>query len=376
MMDIDWKKIRSNYPVLDKCTYLNTASSGAISKGTAEVMKTFAEDQLNNATLNRSNWIATIEESRNNTAKLINAAISEVAFTPDVSIAMSFTAQALGHKKTVAILEDEFPSVVLPWISHAYDISWIKRAEDHSFDLSDFEKAIVGGTHVVIISWVHYNSGITTDLETLGQLCKEHGAILVVDATQGLGAIPMDVKKYNISILMASTFKWLTGGYGTCVMYVSDEIQSALHHKAMGWNSLVDFGMEPTLQSNWKTGAPSFELGHLKYLNLITFGQALKELQETGIQNINQRIESLREYLINSLGQLDKTPILRETQQVVSGIITVAADIELQKWLTQQNIIITYRENYIRLSVHFYNDFEDVDRLASAISGYSPSKLS
>lgn len=375
MTEIDWKSIRSNYPVLDKSTYLNTASSGAISKGTAEVMKSFAEDQLNNATINRNNWIATIEETRSNTAKLLNATVSEVAFTPDVSIAMSFTAQALVQKKTVTMLEDEFPSVVLPWISHEYKISWVKRAEDHSFSLSDFEKAITAGAQVVVVSWVHYNSGITTDLKTLGQLCKKHGAILIVDATQGLGAIPMDVRNWNIDILMASTFKWLTGGYGTCVMYVSDEIQSALQHKAMGWNSLVDFGIEPTLQSNWKVGAPSFELGHLKYLNIITFGQALKELQELGVQNIDQRIDSLREYLIKRFGELDKAPMTTETQQANSGIITVKADIELHRWLTKQNIITTYRDNYLRLSVHFYNDFEDVDRLLNAISGYSPSKL-
>ncbi len=338
-------------------------------------MKAFAEDQLSNATLNRSKWISAIEDTRNNTAELINAKASEVAFTPDVSIAMSFTAQALAHKKKVALLKDEFPSVVLPWVSHGYDISWIERADDQSFDLSDFEASIKSGTQIVVISWVHYNSGITTDLNNLGRICKQHGALLIVDATQGLGAIPMDVKKCNISILMASTFKWLTGGYGTCLVYVSDEIRNQFHQKAMGWNSLIDFGLEPTRESNWKTGAAAFELGHSKYFNVLTFGQALKEIQEIGVAGINERIHYLKQYLIVELKKCGILPISVEAAKATSGIITVKSDKKLHGWLTKQNITTTHRDNYLRISVHFYNDSKDIDRLVNAISSYSPAKL-
>lgn len=338
-------------------------------------MKSFADDQLNNATLNRRNWILAIEDARTNTAKLINAEVSEVAFMPDVSIAMSLTSQALANKRKVALLKDEFPSVVLPWVSHGYDISWIERADDQSFDLSDFEAAIKSGTQIVVISWVHYNSGITTDLNNLGLICKQHGALLIVDATQGLGAIPMDVKKCNISILMASTFKWLTGGYGTCLLYVSDEIRNQFHQKAMGWNSLVDFGLEPTRESNWKTGAAAFELGHSKYFNVLTFGQALKEIQEIGVAGINERIHSLKQYLINELEKCGILTISVEAAKATSGIITIKSDNKLHGWLTKQKITTTHRDNYLRISMHFYNDSEDIDSLVNAISSYSPAKL-
>lgn len=375
MADINWKNIRENYPVLERCTYLNTASSGAISKGTAETMKSFAEDQLNHATLNRSNWITSIEEARTNTAKLINADVTEVAFTPDVSIAMSMTAQALSQKKKVAILKDEFPSVSLPWISHGIEISWIKRAKDHSFDLADFESAIKAGAELVVVSWVHYNSGITTDLESLGQLCKKNEVLLIVDGTQGLGAIPMDVKKRNIDILMGSTFKWLTGSYGTCIIYVADHLKVKLNQRAMGWNSLIDFNGVPADKMNWKSGAPGFELGHLKYTNFISYGHALSEIQQIGIPNINERINALKTYLIKQLAGFGQSPISHDVSQNCSGIITIKTDKVLFQFLTEQKVISTYREEYIRLSVHFYNDFEDVDRLVEAISGYSRAKL-
>lgn len=373
---IDWNKIRSNYPLLERYTYLNTASSGAISQGTAKTMKSFADDQLNNASLNRSIWISSIEEARSNTAQLINAKLEEVAFTPDVSIAMSMTAQALLQKKKVAILKDEFPSVSLPWISHGFKISWIKRAEDHSFDLADFETAFKAGAKIVVISWVHYNSGITTDLESLGQLCVKNKVLLIVDGTQGLGAIPMDVEKWNIDILMGSTFKWLTGGYGTCILYVADHIKPQLHKKAMGWNSMIDFNTDPADSTNWKTTAAGFELGHLKYANIIGYGHALKEIQQIGITNIQDRIKSLRLYLLEQLATLDLYPIAADrSQNCSSGIITIQAEKALFHFLADQKVITTYREGYIRLSVHFYNDFEEVNRLVEAISRYSPAKI-
>lgn len=367
----DWKRIRTDYPAVTGCTYLNTASSGAISKGTADAMKAFAEDQLYHATGHRSSWIDKIDTARLHTARLINAEVAEVGFAPDVSLAMSLTAQALSHKKKVAILKDEFPSVALPWISHGFDLIWIARAEDHSFDLADFEAAIAAGAEIIVVSWVHYNSGITTDLATLGSMCRASEILLVVDGTQGLGLLPMDVNKWSIDLLVGSTFKWLTGGYGTCIVYVANPLRRLLNIKAKGWNSLVDFGEDPVRQDNWKTGALSFEPGHLKYPNLLAYAQAIGEIEALGIRPIYERVVALRAALIRHLEALGMEPIAPQSSRLTSGIITYRADSALHKHLLQHQIMTTYRDGYLRVSVHFYNDLEDVDRLAEAISGYS-----
>ncbi len=371
MEEINWESIRSDYPVLDKCTYFNTASSGAIAKSTADAMRAFANDQLSNATLNRSAWLSEIEMTRSAVAKMVGASESEIAFTPDVSITMSLTAQALENKTRIALLRDEFPSVVLPWISHGYDVTWIERAQDQTFNLADFEKALNDGTKIVTVSWVHYNSGITTDLVTLGKMCKAHRALFIVDCTQGLGAIPLDVKACDIDILMASTFKWLTGGYGNCILYVSNEIKDQVRQKAMGWSSLTDFGQDPSIRANWKVGASSYELGHPKYSNILTFSKALQKIEAIGIAQINERINSLTTYLEDRLSSIGLSPIAPRLSRNRSGIMTVRLEKSIYDRLNCDQIIATYRENYIRLSLHFYNDFKDVDRLTEAISGYS-----
>ena len=373
MEEINWGSVRADYPVLDKCTYLNTASSGAIAKSTADAMRAFADDQWSNATLNRSAWLSEIEMTRSAVAKMVGAIDLEIAFTPDVSIAMSMTAQALENKERIALLRDEFPSVVLPWISHGYDVTWIERAQDQTFDLADFEKALNDGIKIVAVSWVHYNSGITTDLVTLGKMCKAYGALFIVDCTQGLGAIPMDVKTCNIDILMASTFKWLTGGYGTCLLYISEGIKKQLNQRAMGWNSLIDFEVDPQNQENWKIGAPSFEPGHLKYSNVLTFSTALQQIKTIGVAQINKHINSLTTYLEDRLSSIGLSPIAPGLSRDRSGIMTVRLEKSIYDRLNRDQIIATYREDYIRLSLHFYNDFKDIDRLTEAISGYSHS---
>jgi selenocysteine lyase/cysteine desulfurase len=157
-------------------------------------------------------------------------------------------------------------------------------------------------------------------------------------------------------------------------LYVADHIKGMLNQRAMGWNSLVDFGTAPTQQENWKVGASSFELGHLKYVNLIIYGHAIKEINEIGIKSIHNRIASLRAYLTDQLIDIGVSPISPATDKLVSsGIVTIKADSSLHNWLTQHHIISTHREDYLRISMHFYNDFDDVDRLVEAILGYSRS---
>ncbi len=156
------------------------------------------------------------------------------------------------------------------------------------------------GNKILCISWVQSEDGFEIDLDQIFQWCKEFEIPLVLDGTQGLGAIPFEVDKDVSMVFLSSSFKWLLSGYGVAVGYVSDDLLPKF--KAFqGWNS-IDFGT-----GNAKTGAASLEVGNALFLNVLGLNEGLQMISEIGITNTFNKNQEYIKSLTKSLEQLDRT---------------------------------------------------------------------
>ncbi len=360
---MNWKEIRNNYPLITKYTYLDNARTGAISTGTADALKSHIDDFLIDGALHREQWIEVRETTRKKVAMVLDVEDSEIGFLTDVSTGMSLIAAAMKKYQKVLLVEDDFPSVGIPWIRSGFDITWVKKENDRTIDLHKIEEALKKGIDVLSISWVQYNSGFRINLGLLGELCSKYTTRLIVDGTQGFCALPVAPAKPKVHVFVSSAFKWMTSGYGIAVIYIDPELQKELEFQAGGWNNLVDFFGSWEKAENYKNTAEFIELAHPKYANLITLNHALGRLQEIGLSEIQKRTMHLSKYLQSSLETAGIETLSNFSASESSSIRLMRGNLELFKKLESENIKVTFREDYFRVAPHFYNDEADIDKL-------------
>ena len=366
---IDWNEVRSRFPLTSNYRYFNTASSGAIAQRTATAMNRFYEDQLHHAAVHSKAWMESKAEAKSYAAALIGASSEHIAFTTDVSVSMNFVADKIDPKTEIVLLRGDFPSVNLPWMTRGFSVTWISKNADNSVSKAAIEEAIGDGNKALAISWVQYSSGFTLDMQWLSALCRNKNTLLLVDATQAVGAIPVDMQKTPVDMLVASCFKWQGGGYGISIYYENPDVGFVREAKSIGWNTLKQFGKDYE-QANRHQQARAIEGGHAKYANVAALEHGLREMHEIGLHQIYQRVQELRKYLIGGLKGIKvsfHSPVDLPNQ---SAIVCIKASQALYDHLNQQDIKCTKREDYIRLSVHYYNNEGDIDFLIDQISAF------
>lgn len=364
--DIDWQSIREKFPVTGNYTYLNTASSGAIATTTAKKVSGFYEDQLNHAAINRSGWLDAIASARIRSAELLGTSSDHIGFTTDVSAGMNFVADRVSEDKEIVLIKGDFPSVNIPWVTRDFKIKWVGKESDHTISMDKIKEAIGEGSKVVAISWVQYSSGFTIDLKKLSELCNSSNTLLIVDGTQAVGCLPIRLDELNIDVMIASSFKWQGAGYGICLYYENPKSKFTHPIKLAGWNSLKRFSGELTPE-NLKTNAPAIEAGHAKYASLVALDAGLKFMQDIGLENIYTRNQELKNLLVDKLKAtrvVFHSPILANNY---STIVCVKASDQLFEAMEKEQVKVTRRDDYIRLSVHFYNNEVDIEKAITII---------
>jgi len=359
--------LRSNYPLLGSCTYFNTANAGAMSETTLKKGTDYLTEFAHYASQKLPLWLGEMEETRALFAELLNATSEEIGLTWDTSYGISWIQQMLPAELELVLVKHDFPSVTLLWIHHNRKIHWIDWDLKSPIDLEAIEKALEGKPKALVISHVQYTNGYRIDLEAVSAMCRKHGAFLIVDAIQSLGVIPIDVQKVHIDVLAASSYKWLMSGYGAGMIYINKASRNRLVQGALGPGSMTDFLKDPIPAENLKAVPQSLEAGHPKPLLILMQGQALKELKAIGWENIHQEVKALSARLYQAVVDAGYTPIAPRDEKSWSGIVSFECEKSLHEKLTSENIVTTYRPNYLRAAVHFYNEEADISRLKGGI---------
>jgi cysteine desulfurase/selenocysteine lyase len=365
-MAVDWHKVRAEFPALNNWTYLDTASFGQLPiRSTEAVVRHFARrDEL--ASHDYIDWFDDMDQVRTLVARLINAKPDDIAFLTNASAALSLFLGGIDFKPgdRIVTLENEFPNnIYYPSLLKQEGVEFVETSWDQ------FEDAITDRTRAVLVSMVNYSTGFRTPLERMGKFLRDRGVLFYVDGTQGFGPLQFDAQAVRPDMLAVHAYKWLLSPNGAAFAYVSPELRSQLKPNIIGWRS--DRGWRGVDALNhgapeFVDGAEKYEGGMLNFPVLYAMGESLKLILELGPAAIERRVLSLAHQTAAMLSA-HGAEILHENSPIIAARFKDRDASALAKQLEQQRILVSARHGSLRVSVHLYNNEEDIECLASAL---------
>jgi cysteine desulfurase/selenocysteine lyase len=368
--------IREQFPVTKNKVFMNHAAMSALPKPVADAVRKYVNDFSNFG----STSIEWNDGGKSFFAKLISAKPEEIAFVENTSVGLNIAANVLSypHGSKIVTTDLEYPSVVYPWLRKSLGVKvHYVRNFNGKISLEDVEKAVDDKTVAVAISHVEYVNGFRHDLRGLSQIAHEHGAYLIVDAIQSAGAMQIDVKRDDVDFLMSACYKWLLSPPGAGYLYVKEDLIEKFEPPFVGWASVkpevfetIDFWDIWSMRLS--ETASRFEVGSPSFISLAGATEALKMLLDIGIEKIEKRILKLTDHLIEAVKDLELELQTPEEPQCRSGIVNFKIDKpqEVAEKLNNKGIIVSPRAHGIRVSPHFYNTEEEIDRLVREIKQF------
>lgn len=370
----DWRAWRDEFPILARKTYLNSCSLGALSQRAEGRLDRFREEWHEyGASAWYETWMGRLAELRGRVASMIGADADEVALAASVSAALASVASALDYRKKsrVVVAELDFPTLAYQWMARP-DLEVVRvPSHDHAtVALERWAEAVDGRTAILATSHVFFATGAIQDLRTLADIAHGAGALFLVDAYQGVGQVPLDVREADIDILITGPLKWLMGGPGLAYTYVRRELIQALRPTVTGWFAAADqFGFDIE-RLTFKDDARRFELGTpaLPTVHTALGGQEI--VDEIGVSAIHDRNRTLTERLIERTAEAGFRMRVAPDPAARSAIVMIAAEDPkgAVAHLDRAGIITDARPGHVRVSPHFYNTEEEIDLVVAELT--------
>ena len=297
-----------------------------------------------------------------------------IALVPNTSTGLNIVASGLPWKRGDRVLLNtlEFPANIYPFLNLerlGVRVDWI-RPRDGRISVEAVAKALRPRTRLLSVSFVQFLNGFRADLEAIGKLCRERGVWFVVDGIQGLGAVPLDVKKCPIDALASGGAKWLMWPMGTGFLYCAPELLKAVHPAHAGWLAVKDAWNFREYKLDFLETAEKFEGATLNWMGLAVAHRMLREFLALGRERIWERVRALSTRLLEGCEDLGLEIVTPKEPEHRSGIVTIhVPDAEnVHRRLNRAGVIVSLREGLLRISPHCTNTPEDVERLLAILA--------
>lgn len=372
---MNWEQWRDEFPILAQTTYLNSCSLGALSRRAETRIAQFHHDwHTLGASAWYEIWLGRLAELRGRVARMLNASEEEMALAASVSAALTVIGSALDYTKRPRVVLGalDFPTLAYQWLARRdVDVVILESDDGTTIDPQQFADAVDDRTALVATSHVYYTTGAIQDLRALADIAHARGALFLVDAYQSAGQVPCDVRAADADIFIAGPLKWLMGGPGLSYLYVRDSLIRQLEPQCAGWFGARDQFDFDTRNFEFRDDARRFELGTPALPTAHAALGAQEIVDEIGIDNIRARNAHLTELLIERARAdgFDVRCAADAAQR--SAIVMVAHDdpAAAVRHLAGRGIIVDHRPGYVRISPHFYNTEEEIERVTHELAG-------
>ncbi len=374
---MDVKAVRAQFPGVEEYVYLNNASRSILPLRCIEAMHRSTLDCHRTSFERLPEYERLLPDLRSQIAALINCSSEEIALSWNTSVPLNTAAQGLplGPGDRIVVGRSEFPANVYVWENlsrKGVEVVVLPPGRGYTTP-DDIRDTLDARTRLVAVSFVAFHNGYRADLEEIGEICKSAGAVLAVDAIQGLGAVELDARACNVGILASGGQKWLLAPFGTGFLYCSEELLDSTWPCFAGW--LTVKGADPN--HRYIVGTPfepvddarRFEIGTLAFHDLVGFRESLDLILSVGVKEIQNHIFGLLDLLIEELRSL---PVDIQSQLGPgerSGILAFSCEnpTSLKEALIKKRIIVAEREGAIRVSPHLYNTPEEIEELCRVL---------
>lgn len=362
-----FEEARKLFPMTQSHIYLAVAAANPGASPVVSAIRRFFED-LQSGKGRMEVWQEKVKETKGNIAKLICCDPDEICFVKNTSEGLNIAAQGipLQRGENIIINDLENPNNIYNWLNlkktKGVEVK-IFRSKNCRLDPEEMVEAIDPKTRVVSLSHVTPYYGFRSDLARLSRVCKQKGLYLVVDGIQAVGVLATDVRKLGIDVLACGGHKGLLGTFGTGFLYLNRETCGDIAPPYLAKAS-VEGGSEFPYTGTLYNDARRFDIGNQNYPGIYGLNEGIRLILELGIQNIEKRVMRLTDLLIKRLREEDfhiNSSLVREER---SGIISfnISEPAKVQQLLRERNMITSLRRNAIRVSPHFYNTEEEMEK--------------
>jgi cysteine desulfurase/selenocysteine lyase len=364
---VDWEAVRGEFPALRNWTYLNTATFGQLPRRAGEAVATHLAHRDELACWDFLDWYEDMQRVRRKVARLIHCEGDDIAFIANASTALGILLAGLDwcEGDRILTLEHEFPNnLYAPGLLDRMGVEMEECSWEHFYDSVDAR------TRLVCISSVNYNTGFAPPLAELAEFLRERGVLLYLDGTQSVGALQFDVRRIQPDMLAVHAYKWLISPNGAGFMYVRPQLRERLRPNVLGWRSHRDWRNVDNLHHGvpeLADSAEKYEGGSVIFALIYAMEAAIDLILEIGPDAIEQRVltlaEKTRETLRRHGGRVD-----------LCGSPIVAARFEncdvsaLARALKERQVLVAARRGQLRVSPHFYNNEQDLERFEQTLA--------
>jgi selenocysteine lyase/cysteine desulfurase len=359
--------------------YLNAASWGPLPERSRRAEEQF-QKRRQEGRLSDRDFVEVQDRARQALARLIQAKPFEIALMPNTSAGLHLAAHFAAlrgrpGRRTIVLSDREFPANVYPWLAlrrQGFEVLRVPTTPDGNPDEDALATALMR-TDVVAFSYsfVQFSTGFRGDLERFGRLCRARDILFVVDAIQGLGAVPIDVAAAHVDVLASGGQKWLCSPWGTGFLYVRGELCRSFEPYLPGWLAFQasrDFTRLVDYDVALRDDAQRFEVGSQPFQSCLAFAESVELLLDLDIECVLSHNLALQDRVIDWAGQRGDVQVVSHPA-ARSGILCIrppdaAAACDA---LLEAQITCAFREGSIRLSPHYYNDQSDIDRFLAVL---------
>ena len=361
--------------------FMNAASTGLMPRSAAEA--------ASDLTLRRSRvggWSdeelgAVLRRARSAAAALVSAPPSEITLTPNTTFGVNLAAAlaAAGPPGTVLLSHGEFPANVYPWMAlreRGFTVE-IVPTQEHGWpdEARLLERLGEGDVRVLALSAVQFSSGYLADLRTFGEACREHDVLFAVDAIQALGVVPIAPEALGVDVLAAGGQKWLCAPWGSGFAWMAPRHRERFAPPMTGWLSMEacqDFGSFLDYRWDFLDDGRKFELATHGVQDHLALAVSLEMFVEMGVERVREHVRSVQAPLLAWIESRDDVRLLtpgRDERR--AGIVSFrpGAVEPMAAALKEAGVVGAVREGAIRLSPHFYNTPEQMERVVDVLEG-------
>ncbi len=324
-------------------------------------------------------WMNEVQLAKAEFARLINAHVDEIAVFSSVSEAVSAVASAIDFtsaRKRVVVTEGEFPTIGHVWLAQekrGAEVAWVP-VRDGMVDAHAYDAVVDERTALVSAFHGYYLNGFVQDIPAIAKRAHDHGALLLVDAYQSLGVMPIDVHELHVDFLAAGNLKFLMGIPGIAFLYVRRDVIDRMRPTMTGWFGRANPFAFDAKTLDWASTASRFDAGTPPVMNAYIARAGMEIINAIGPEAIRDWLVVLGQRLLDGGAArgltVHGTHDMRRKTSTTAFVVGEKHDshhVELA--MRERGVLPSARGPVIRLAPHFYNTLNDVDAALDALAG-------
>jgi selenocysteine lyase/cysteine desulfurase len=377
-LPIDFGSQRDLFEVPQDVAYFNTANMSLLLRAVREAGESGLGRRAAPWLVTAADWFGDVERLRRQYAEILRTDPDHVALVPATSYGLAIAARNIqaGPGDQIVVLADEYPSNFYTWrrfcLRAGTELVIAQRERGATWTDAVLAR-LSARTRVLSVPNVHWTDGSALDLEAVVPAAREVGAAVTIDASQSLGAMPLDVSRLRPDFLVAAGYKWLLGPVGLGCLYVDERFCDGepLEENWINRAGSEDFAALIDYTDDYRPGARRFDVGQRTNFGLVPMAiAAAEQLLEWTVTGVATSLQGVTDQIADKAGALGLTVPSRDRRgpHMLGIEVPRAVANGIARQLNDDGVVASVRGNSLRIAPHLHTTQDDVERLLSALT--------